>query len=86
MPWMEEVKRQLSKKVNIAQEFDIEIKSTQKEVRKKKKWTTRGTDGRQNYWWKNFEPAQKALTKAYVLMKTDNTLIPMWWPKGRTVL
>ena len=36
MPGMEEVKRQLSEKVNIAQEFDIEIESTQKEVRKKK--------------------------------------------------
>ena len=34
MPWMEEVKRQLSEKVNIVQGFDIE--STRKEVRRKK--------------------------------------------------
>ena len=39
MPWMEEVKRQLSEKVNIVQEFDIEIESTLKEVRKIKNWT-----------------------------------------------
>ena len=83
---MKEVKRQLSKKVNTVQKFDIEIESTEKEARKKKCWIAPGTDGIQNYWWKNFEPAQKALTKTYVLMKTDNTLIPMWWLKGRTVL
>ena len=66
------------------QEFDVE--STQKEVRKRKNWTAPGIDGTQNYWWKNFELSQNALTKAYVLMKTDNTLIPMLWPKGRAVL
>ena len=54
--------------------------------KEEKNWTAPGIDGIQNYCWKNFEPAQKALTKAYVLMKTDNTSIPMWWPKGRTVL
>ena len=35
MPSMEEVERQLSEKVNMAQEFDIETESTRKEVRKK---------------------------------------------------
>ena len=86
MPWMEEVKKQLNEKVNIVQEFEIENESLRKEIRKRKNSTAPGIDGIQNYWWKNFTPAQKALTKVYTLMKTDNNLIPEWWPKGRTVL
>ena len=86
MPWMEEVKKQLNEKVNIVQEFEIENESLRREIRKRKNWTAPGIDGIQNYWWKNFTPAQKALTKVHTLMKTDNNLIPEWWPKGRTVL
>ena len=54
------------REVDIVQEFDIEIESTQKEVRKDKNWTAPGIDGIHNYWWKNYELAQKALTEAYM--------------------
>ena len=74
MPWMEEVKKQLNEKVNIVQEFEIENEneSLRKEIRKRKNWTAPGIDGIQNYWWKNFTSAQKALTKVCTLKKTNN--------------
>ena len=53
---------------------------------KRKGWAAPGIDGIQNYWWKNLEPAQKALTRAFTKIKEDNTNIPIWWPTGRTVL
>ena len=67
MPWMEEVKRQLSEKVNIVQALRWRAPKRKKGS---KNLTVPGIDGVQNYWWKNFEPARKALTKVYVLMKT----------------
>ena len=57
-----------------------------KEVAKRKGWTASGIDRIQNYWWKKLEPAQKALTRAIIKIKEDNTNIPTWWPTGRTVL
>ena len=33
-----------------------------------------------------FESAQKALTRAFTKLKEDNSVIPIWWPTGRTVL
>ena len=43
-------------------------------------------DGIQNFWWKRFRPAQKALKKAFEQIRDDNRLIPTWWPLGSTVL
>ena len=40
---------------------------------KGKGWAAPGIDGIQNYWWKNLEPAQKALTRAFTKIKEDNT-------------
>ena len=58
-----------------------------KEVAKRKGgWTALGIDGIQNYWWKKFESAQKALTRAFTKLKEDNSMIPIWWPTGRMVL
>ena len=43
-------------------------------------------DGIQNFWWKRFRSAQKALKKAFEQIRDDNRLIPAWWPLERTVL
>ena len=43
-------------------------------------------DGIQNFWWKRFRSAQKALKKAFEQIRNDNRLIPTWWRLGRTVL
>ena len=52
---------------------------------RRKNWTAPGIDGIQNYWWKRFQIAQKALTRAFERMKNDYDMIPVWWPTGRTV-
>ena len=55
MPWMEEVKAEMGERVNLVSEFAITDKNMKKEVAKRKNWTTPGTDGNQNFWWKKFE-------------------------------
>ena len=86
MPWMEEIGRQLKQKVKNVKEFQVNFENVKKEVRKRKGWTAPGIDGIQNYWWKKFESAQEALTKAFIKLTENNHMIPMWWPSGRTVL
>ena len=86
MPWMEQIRRQLSEKVNRVNEFSITLEKVKKEISKRKGWTAPGIDGIQNYWWKKLESAQGALTRALTKIKEDNTNIPTWWPSGRTVL
>ena len=86
MPWMEVVRRQLREKVNQVNEFNITLEKVKKEIGKRKGWTAPGIDGIQNYWWKTLEPAQEALTRAFIKIKEDNKNIPVWWPTGRTVL
>ena len=57
-----------------------------KEIAKREDWTALGIDGIQKFWWKKFEPAQKALRKAFTDLYADTAMIPEWWPSGRTVL
>ena len=57
-----------------------------KEIAKRKNWIAAGIDGIQNSGWKKFEPAQKALSKAFTDLYVDTEMIPEWWPFGRTVL
>ena len=85
MPWMQKVKMALREKVKNVKEFTLTEKRVVGEIRKRKNWTAPGIDGIQNYWWKRFKTAQKALTRAFERMKNDNDLIPVWWPTGRTV-
>ena len=86
MPWMEEVKAELGERANLVSEFAITDENMKKEVAKRKNWTAPGIDGIQNFWWKKFEPAQKALRKAFTDLYMDTAMIPEWWPSGRTVL
>ena len=86
-PWMEEVKRELSEKALIITEFRITDENLMREVAKRKNWTTApGIDGIQNFWWKKFEPAQKALRRAFGEIYENTAMIPDWWPSGRTVM
>ena len=85
MPWMEEVKAELSEKANIVSQFEITEEKLRKESSKRKNWTAPGIDGIQNYWWK-FTSAQKALAKSLMSLYQDTSRIPEWWPSGRTVL
>ena len=62
---MEEVKAELGKRVNLVSEFTITDKNMKKEIANRENWTARGIDGIQNFWWKKFEPAQKALRKPF---------------------
>ena len=68
MLWMEEVKDKLGKNVNLVSEFAITDKNMKEEIAKRENWTATGIDGIQNFWWKKFELAQKALRKAYTDM------------------
>ena len=85
MAWIKEIMRHLNKKVNQVNEFNIALEKVKKEVAKRKRWIAPGIDGVQNYWWKKLEPAQKALRRAFIKIKENNTNIPTWWPTGRTV-
>ena len=49
MPWMEEVKTELSEKANIVSQFEITEEKLRKETSKRKNWTAPGIDGIQNY-------------------------------------
>ena len=86
MPWMEEIRRQLNEKVSQVNEFNITFEKVKKEVAKRKGWTAPGINSIQNYWWKRLEPVQKALTGTSTKIQKDNTNIPTWRPRGRTVL
>ena len=59
VPWMEEVKAELSEKANIVSQFEITEEKLRKETSKRKKWTAPGIDGIQNYWWKSLHRHRK---------------------------
>ena len=86
MPWMEEVKRLLGKKVTVINEFGIDTAKLMKEISKRKSWTAPGIDGVQNFWWKNLVAAQKTLLLAFKRIISHNSMISRWWPTGSTVL
>ena len=86
MQWMEEVKKELNGKVDNVNQFEITEEKIKKETSKRKNWTAPGIDGIQNYWWKKFTMAQKALVRIYTNLHRDTSGIPEWWPSGRTVL
>ena len=83
---MEEVKAKLGERANLVSEFAITDQNMKKEVAKRKNWTAPGIDRIQNFWWKKFETAQKALRKAFTDLCMDTAMIPEWWPSRRTVL
>ena len=83
---MEEFKAELNEKAKIASQFEITEEKLRREASKRKNWTAPGIDGIQNFWWKKFIPALKALAKAFTMIYEDTTMIPEWWPSGRTVL
>ena len=76
MPWMEELKAELNEKTNIVSEFGITEEKLRKETSKRKNWTVPGVDGFQNFWWKKFIPAQKALAKVFTMLYEDTAMIP----------
>ena len=57
-----------------------------KEIAKRKNWTILGIDGIQNFWWKKFKLAKKALRKVFTDLYVDTAIIPEWWLSGRTIL
>ena len=61
------------------------FENLKKEVRKRKGWTAPGIEGIQNYWWKTFESARKALSRPFIKLTENNHMIPMWWPSGRRI-
>ena len=75
MPWMEEVKAELSEKANIVSQFKITEEKLRKETSKRKNWTSPGINGIQNYWWKKFTLAQKALAKSFTSLYQDTSRI-----------
>ena len=83
VPWIEEAREAL--KANVEQ-FTIKEEVLSSTAKKRKYWTSPGIDGIQNYWWKKFKSAQRALVRAYDTIKKDSNMIPQWWPVGRTVL
>ena len=53
MPWIEHV-NQLSKKMNVLNEFVVTNEQLKDVVTKRKHWTAPGIDGTLNFWWKKF--------------------------------
>ena len=76
MPWMEEVKTEMGERANLVSELFVIYKNMKKEIAKRKNWTAPGIDGIQNFWWKKFEPAQKALRKTFTDLYMDIVMIP----------
>ena len=83
---MEKIQEKLKEKIASVNEFEITENELISEIKKKKHWTAQGVDGIQNFWWKRFRPAQKALRKAFQQIREDNRLNTTCWPIGRTVL
>ena len=65
MPWMEKTQGKLKEKFTSVKEFETTQNGLISEIKRKKNWTTPGVDRIQNFWWKSFRPAQKALKKAF---------------------
>lgn len=82
---MEQEKTELGERANLVREFVI-TDENMKEIAKRKSWTALGIYGIQNFWQKKFESVQKALRKEFTDLYVDTTMIPEWWPSGRTVL
>ena len=78
LPWMDNVKEELKASINTVKEFTIEEERLIKIARKRKNWTSPGINGIQNYWWKKFKAAQKALKRAFERVEADNNMIPQW--------
>ena len=76
MPWMEEVKAEMGERANLVSELVVIYKNMKKEIAKRKNWTAPGIDGIQNFWWKKFELAQKALRKTFTDLYMDIVMIP----------
>ena len=76
MPWMEEVKAEMGERANLVSELVVIYKNMKKEIAKRKNWTAPGIDGIQNFWWKKFESAQKALRKTFTDLYMDIVMIP----------
>ena len=68
---MEEVKAEMNEKASIVSEFGITEEKLRKETSKRKNWTAPVLDGIQNFWWKKFIPAQKALAKIFTMLYED---------------
>ena len=71
--------------VQVVNEFNITKDNVAIEIKKRKNLTALGINSTQNYWWKKFQVAQSALSRAFVKLTSDNELIPVWWLTGRTV-
>ena len=82
MLWIEEVKAKLGERANLVSNFSITDKNMKKEIAKRKTWTAPEIDGIQNFWWKKFKLAQKALRKAFTDLYVDSAMISEWWPSG----
>ena len=83
---MDEVVGKLKRMVVEVKEFDVTEEKLIEVIKKRKNWSSPGIDGIQNYWWKRFKTAQQALCKALRKLKEDHSLIPDWFPAGRTVM
>ena len=83
---MDEIKERLTKEIRSVKEFVVAEDELPKFVKKRKNWSAPGIDGMQNYWWKRFTEAQKALCRAFQQLQRDSSKIPNWFPLGRTVL
>ena len=59
MPWMEEVKVELSERANLVSEFSIIDENLKKEIAKRKKWKAPGIDGIQTFGGKNLNRCRK---------------------------
>ena len=86
MPWMEEVKAEMGERANLVSELAITYENMKKGIAKRKNCTAPGIDGIQNFWWKKFELAQKALRKTFTDLYMDTVMVPEWRSSGGTGL
>ena len=86
MTWMVKIREELKEEITSKKEFDIIENGLISEIKKRKNLATPGVDRIQNFWWKKFRAAQKALKKEPEQIRDDNRLIPTWWSLGKTVL
>ena len=83
---MGEAREALKGKVHKVEQFTIKKEVLSSTAKKRKNWTSPGTDDIQNYWWKMLNSAQRALVRTYDAIKEDNNMILQWWPLGHSFI
>jgi len=84
--WVSELQAQLAAKHMEVCEPKIDMDMFILCLKRLRNWASPGPDGIQGFWIKKFPALYGALLHHYNVMLQNGTLIPEWFPRGRTLL